>query len=75
MPVKLSLKIGDGSRSCLRGSRGDEFDQCSPWNQRAALVQNHLLAGFLRVEIEVQGSLFQAMFFMAKVMFFQHIFE
>ena len=54
---------------------GNEFDQCSPWHHLIHLIQEHLLAGYLGAEIEVQGGLFHAMYFIAKVMFFQHIFE
>ena len=45
---------------------GDEFDQRGPGHYLIHLVQERLLAGCLGTEIEGQGDLFNAMYFIAK---------
>ena len=42
----------------------NKFDQCSPRHHLVHLVQEDLLAGFLRAEIEVQGGLFRGLYFL-----------
>ena len=43
---------------------GDEFNQGSPWYYLIYLVKEHLFAGFLGAEIEVQGSLLHGLYFL-----------
>ena len=44
---------------------GNEFDQYSPSHHLVLLVEEDLLAVFLRAEIEVQGGLFQDLYFLS----------
>lgn len=42
----------------------NEFNQSSPRHYLVHLLQEHLLVGFLDAEIEIQGGLFQATYFL-----------
>ena len=42
----------------------DDFDQCSLWHHLVHLLQEHLLAGFLHAEIEIQGGLLHGLCFL-----------
>ena len=44
--------------------RRNQFDQRRPRHHLVHLVQEHLLAGFLRAEVEGQGGLFHDLYFL-----------
>ena len=46
--------------------RRNEFDQRSPENHMLHLFQEHLLAGFLRAEMEIQGGLLHGLYFLRR---------